>query len=84
MVATLKERCGLLTWYVHLPVDLVSLLRGTLSDFTCCSNGTFMKGYVWETVDFRADNTYFRHPEILRDVEVGRTQEEERDVAVHW
>lgn len=38
---------------------------------------------AWETVDFRVDNTSFRYLEHLRDVEVGRTQEEQ-DVAVHW
>lgn len=84
LVVTMEGQCGLLTWCVHLPVDLVLVLRECLSGFTCYSNGTFMKGSVWKTVDFRADNTSFRHLESLRDVEVGRTQEEERDVAVHW
>lgn len=84
LVATMEGRCGLLTWYVHLPVDVVLLLRKSLNGFTFYSNGTFMKGCVWESVDFRADNTSFRYLERLRDVEVGRTQEEERDVAVHW
>lgn len=41
-----------------------------------------MKWCVWETVDFRAGNTSFSYPERLRDVEVGRTQEEQ-DAAVH-